>query len=281
MKIILESDSRFKYLDQIYSKYDYYNILEEYPDDYPYIIIPQLLTINPIEDSEYNASFSDKDGYVYSRSYAARHVTKYTGLTIQELFDLCVLHINDTNDRPKCHNCGKYIKWSGRITAGYGSGGHRWDESEYHFCSRECASRFQYDNLDKYPNCKKFIEEGGTFGLMIANPEDYNWNRTLIKSRRTNFIQNGGLDDECYFYVTWTSDGYFKFGASEDINQRKSYSGFIDQYISCHLIHTSTRLKIGNLEALIKLKLNINNEYIEESEVPTFWKYFRELRSKF
>ena len=116
---------------------------------------------------------------------------------------------------------------------------------------------------------------------MSSNPDEYMWIKSLIKSRRTQFITNGGKDDECYFYVTWTEDGYFKFGASEDIKQRASYSGFIDRYLSIHLIHTSTRLRIANLEALIKLKLNICTEYIEESEVFRFWEIFRDLRKYF
>lgn len=261
-------------LNELYSNYNYDNMIIR--DKYGNVLyrIPRMLAIRFEELSYVNATFKDKDGYVYSKSHANSHVKYFTDLSIQELFDLCILHINDTNDRPKCAECGIPIGFS-RFTAGYGSGGHPWNESPVHFCSRSCAANFQFNNPDIYPLTAEFISSGGTFG----NMSEELFTNTLIESRRSAFINQGNPDDQCYLYVAWTVNGILKFGISADsLDYRLETSGLHVQYTSIHqLKKLNSRVIIADLEAQIKYHFRIYNEYLDNTKFDEFWKFIKNI----
>jgi len=273
MKIITRlTDSQ---LDELFNKYSYDNIYL-FEDGYQYWRIPELLSLGDYWYSDHNYCSTKLEGRVYVRSFASKHLREFTGLTIQEYFDLLVLHINDTEDRPKCSLCNAPLYFSGRVMAGYGSGGHYWNENVVHFCSRDHAAQFQYNNPQYYPITNEFRNSGGTFSKII-NTDYQTWIEASIRSRRTAFILKGSPDDPCSMYITKVTSGYYKFGITYDLEYRSYLSGMVDKFIDPKIIYKSTRVRVANLEAYIKLYLNTNTEYLELTQLSEFYNVFDKL----
>lgn len=163
------------------------------------------------------------------------------------------------------------------MMSGYG-GCHAWNETTKHFCSRECAAEYQYLDEEYSPATAELMSEGGTYGLMYKYSDAYGWTDMAIRSRRTNFIREGKPNDPCVFYVTWTEDNKFKFGASGNIWYRDSFSKFIDGYKCIHILKRDLRIPIADLEANIKTELKVHSEYLSIDRVPEFWKVYRKFK---
>ena len=76
------------------------------------------------------------------------------GWTPQEYFDILILHINDTDDRPKCSNpeCSIPLNWGGRIYYGCSQNGYSWFDRIQHYCSPSCRSKVVSTNVNLYTN---------------------------------------------------------------------------------------------------------------------------------
>jgi len=267
-------------LEYLYSNYNYDNIIIR--DELGRVLykIPSIIALDDIECSNVNWCSTKIDGVSYASSYFRSHLMMFTGLTPQQYFDILVLHINDTEDRPRCARCGAYLPWSNRITSGYASGGHKWTENDagVHFCSRECAVRFQYDNPDIYTQTAEFQGNGGTFGFLKYDKEL--WTLMQIRSRRTFFLNLGNIEDDCLFYLALTETGRYKFGITSNLNWRNWTSFMVDGYCYSHKLISGTRLQMANLEANIKYKLGQYNEYLEYSDLNKFNNIYKEFSLK-
>lgn len=276
-------------LSKLYSKYNYDNLFKYFDGfDRPWYFIPPELVLHTycgaaIEIYDLSVEGFDPNWDNWIGCNALPKILRVCcELTPQEYFDLLVLHINDTDDRPKCDYCGSQLKWSGRVTAGYGSGGHYWNESTHHFCEQGHTILYRNSHLDEYPEYKEFIESGGAWGLQHNNPDKYDPcgsrdYKTHIETFRSHFENCGLPDDECYFYIASTNKG-FKFGITENIEWRISLygaGGTLVNKIKVTLI--GKRKYIADVEAEIKYKLGSNHEYLDWKDVPKFIQAYGEV----
>lgn len=289
MNIIDKSDDRYKLLDTLFDKYSYDNIIKRFEGyDHPWYFIPPELVKFPyskgsieIFDITTTDLDYDWDNYV-SYNSITRILLKCCELTPLEYFDLLVLHINDTNDRPKCKYCNNYLTWSGRILCGYGSGGHLWTESENNFCSPGHTILYRNSHLDEYPEYSEFINSGGSFGLQYSNPDLYDpvgtsVYSTHIETMRSKFKNSGNKTDICQFYITRSGDK-LKFGITSDIDIRLGFGASFDSYSNdVRIIYESHRYFIADLEAEIKYKFKSSIEYLEWSQALRLCQYFGEV----
>lgn len=292
MNIIQETDNRINLLCEIYEKYSYNNIIKRFEGyDHPWYFVPPELVINTYNkgsieifdittvDLDY-----DWDNWVSCNSIS-RILSKCCNLTPQEYFDICVLHINEIENRPKCKYCGSDLRWSGRLTAGYGSGGHLWSESNNHFCCSEHIVLYRNSHLDEYPDYREFIQSGGSFGLQYRNPDQYDpvgtsVYSTHIETLRSKFKNAGDKYDECYFYITRAGDK-LKFDITQDADIRFGFGASFDNYSSdIRIIYVENRYFIADLEAEIKLRLGNSTEYLEWKDALKLCKYFGEVLSE-
>ena len=164
------------------------------------------------------------------------------GWTPQEYFDILILHINDTDDRPKCDNpeCNIPLNWGGRIYYGYSQNGYSWFDRIQHYCSPSCRSKVVSTNVNLYTN----------FGF-----KDFS---KLNIAQRNNFIKLGNEYDICQMYLCEVGD-LFKFGISYDLENRFGWYS-PDTYI----IYESTRVNVAYLEYYIKELYGTSKEYITD-----------------
>jgi hypothetical protein len=271
MKIIQESDDRYKLLDKIYS-YNFTSISIRYPDGYlDYFIPPELVLKDAnLGDSIVHRieSYNVGDNLVYPNKLSIL-LTKTCSLTVQELFDLTVLHINDTEDRPKCAECGIPIKFSGEFQRGYSR--HHWldNPSRNLFCNYEHSTYYMHHHLDEYPHMIYTVDALSSVG---------NDPLKQIKAAYKRSLQYEDLTDESSFYVAFTSDG-FKFGISIDSGSRMNHldcRSFKALYLENY--------KVCLLEYLIKIKLfelhQLTSEYVPDNLIKSFKSNFKKFYQK-
>lgn len=90
------------------------------------------------------------------------------------------------------------------------------------------------------------------------------------------YIGSGDETDEIKFYITYTENGYLKYGICFDIDircKRESKSNG-DKYINPHIIGIFNRINAAYLEATIKLHFN-GREYLEINELSELLSQFR------
>ena len=232
-------------LSRIYNEFNYFNIVNYWNSSKPYYTIPKELVTKEINISESNYCSPDYDGLVYSGTNW--YLNEFTGLTPQEFFDICILHINDTELRPKCPWCGNNLKFS-CIPSGYGSSGRKWIDSKNHFCDTSCSSNYVHNNQSEYDL------DGYGFGNKRVN----------ILTHRTLFLSYGDFNDDCEFYIT-IFNGKFKYGVSINSSNRIhcNQSFYKVPESKFKIIFKGTRLEVANLEALVKLNLDEASEYLD------------------
>lgn len=256
MKIINLNDSRYNLLSKIFS-YEY-NDLVSYFDGYkrPFYFIPPELVINNIETySLYVNSnitdYHDKDQNWISNWRFKDLLSQSCNLTLQEYYDLCILHINETDDRPKCGNeyCNNKLSFGPTLTINYGYPPTLLKYGNPPCCCKSCAGIFQANHPE--------LCEG--FGIYKMNT----W-ELKVKSQMNHFIYSGNPNDQTSFYLARTKTGKLKLGITTMYSSwaRQEYSKCKDEYISIHELNSNlTRLDAAYLEASIKLKFK-GEEYL-------------------
>lgn len=233
MKIINDNDDRYDKLDYLFNTYNWSNIRRTEKLRAVYYLVPKEL--NRVSDTW------------ISNKYLGRYLLNVCDLTIQEFFDLLILHINDTDDRPKCsyEGCNNYLKFTS-MSQGYRSGG-TWHQDPKGYCCNE-HQRLAHEDANK---------------SSLNSPDSY------IKRCRTFFINKGNSDDNCTLYVTSLISGDIKYGiTSHDLKSRKHNANRAGiGYDKIFPITTGTREYVANLEADIKSKFN-SREYLDRSELP-------------
>lgn len=133
-------------LNIIYHKYDISNIVRFIDKGSIYILIPEELIYREYVGGGWNIIYGRIDAMLSTKDRNFNDRLKYiTNLTPQEFYDITILHINDTKDRPVCEYCGKYLEWSGKFSFGYGNSQISWDPYSNKFCSNKCAAKFNYE----------------------------------------------------------------------------------------------------------------------------------------
>lgn len=199
-------------------------------------------------------------GYWYHYRTLSNELSQY-GWTIQEYFDILILHINDTTMRPRCPYCGEYLPWSGRLTFGYG--GDYWFESRNHFCNGSHKALYMSTHRDEYKKFGDLLNSGGVLSLIRNNPDKYvplnndNLERK-VNSIWSKFLSLGNPDDECVFYIGVTNSGIFKYGVTANLDDREC----VYEFKRLKPVFYSTRVKVAALEAQIKFELENASERI-------------------
>lgn len=230
--IIKPDDPRFDRLEEIFSKYNFDNIVLTEGNNIYYHIPKELV----LEDKSINSSChcNKEDGGIVWYRFNKEVIKELIGITDQELFDLVILHINDKNLRPKCI-CGNFIPFSS-IYKGYGQLGMTLSNTTRSYCSRECAYEYSVKHLMNY----------------------------------TRFLSQGCIYDTCQLYILLNSNNtLIKFGVTQDIHSR-IYKGLFNSGIdsinkeSIKILYEGTRFQVANLE--LKLKFIYLSEYVDYSE---------------
>lgn len=239
-KIIKENDPRYPLLEEVFRKWNWDNFRRKVTSRYRYII-PKELVIGGCTEDEFMFPLKTNS-------------EKYCNLTLQEYFDLIVLHINNTDDRPKCPNCNKEILFSGELARGYAR--HEWNSSTNNFCSAKCRQTYIHSNLDEYPH---EVERRLRWVDKICN--DY---ERQAKASMSRFLIRGSLDDLVIFYTgLYRNELWIKYGITEDFKNRNHHK----ELKTYRLIHLP-RYKACLLEYLIKMEVkdnNIEGEYLDIS----------------
>jgi len=197
-------------------------------------------------------------GYWYHYRTIKYELAQYNW-TCQEYFDILILHINDTNDRPKCPYCNEFLKWSGRLTYGYGA--EYWFESLNHFCSLSHKSLYMRLHPEEYINYAKLMNSGGNLNAVRNNPNKSLNNDNLerkINSIWGKWLSMGNKSDECIFYIAKLNNGNFKYGITSDESDRSA----AHNYVKLKVILRDSRDYVGALEAQIKYELNNASEQL-------------------
>lgn len=275
--IIPNWDSRFGKLGHMWKKFSYDDLWKYSSNGSLYYLIPKELILVEYTTAKISI-LKSKDNWV--SCYSINRILNITcNLTNQEYFDLLILKINDKSNRPKCKNCKSLLQWSNRITHGYS--GLDFTISINTFCSTECSCLYRESHPDEYVNFHKaknllFSNGGPLKYTMINDPDTYI--AMQIEANRSRFNNSGNVMDICYLYVTWTYSGKLKFGISDDVDNRQSWSGFNDYYINPHILKMGLRYDISNLETLIKYHFNQFNEYLyKPSDLIEFWKFIKTI----
>lgn len=257
--IIPTWDSRYGKLGNIFS-HDWVegDLFIHPPNKSIQYFIPPELVINSYVT--YQVSIKTQIEYTYDNYISNRApwlITRTTGLSPQELFDLTVLKINNIQDRPRCSHCHKLLDWSGRYTHGYYGDGE-WVTRRFNYCSDRCRTRHMNLHQDYYTDWAK--SRVNNIQYLI----DY---RTNIKSCMHQFINLGSPDDKCSFYIAhWNNR--VKLGVSHDV-QFRSYN-WGNSYDDYEVIFECDRVNIAYFEAVIKLNLKSAKEDFDitmESEI--------------
>lgn len=121
-------------------------------------------------------------------------------------------------------------------------------------------------------NCKNLFYCKGKLAQLYHPdiPDKLNSVHSQAKGRCTQFKLKGNSNDICAFYICWTYDySYYKFGITYSyIEDRKRL--FYGENKNYHIILTTYRDKIAELEYLVKIKLNQINEYINSNDIKFF-----------
>lgn len=241
MKIIKETDSRYELLSQLWDKWNWNNIIIDKGHRIKYYIIPHELTLIP--------------DYSYTCKFMNRELQKYN-LTTQDYYDLVVLHINDTDDRPRCNydGCNNYLNFTS-ISQGY--------------CS--CGS-YQVDRLAFCCN------EHQRLYHEVNNKLSLNSWMSASKRHKEYFKNHGNEFDPGYLYYTYLDNGKFKYGITcgslESRRHNANRAGL--GYGEMHILLESTRYILADTEYNIKLNFD-GREYLEIDEVPKFIKVINSL----
>lgn len=239
-KLIIDtSDERYKYLELLWSTYDYNNLIVDLSHRSWRCLVPRELILTKVGGS----------------SIGCRNLNKFLlnncKLTLQEYFDLLVLHINNTDDRPRCSysGCTDHLRFIS-FSQGYGSLGP-WNPDARHYCSNT------HQRLD---------HEG-------RNKESLNSILPTIKRQRSTFISKskGSIG---YLYITRLTSGGIKYGITEDILKRVQSMRFGNLYINPHMIFRGSIEEVANLEASLKLELS-GKEYLLDDELHNLMKLIR------
>jgi hypothetical protein len=247
-KIIKETDSRYKYLDDIFKKYSGDNVVYRLKNrTKPYYFIPPELVLTEIIRNSYGIYKLESEPVppednLASSLYFSDILWNSCKLDPQDYYDLIYLHINDTELRPRCDSCGKYVPFNYQFTKAYG----RSEEHDHYFCSKECQNNYR--------------GPGGFIDWVSKS-----------KANRTKFLNLGELDDICCLYISITEDDRFKFGASEDLDIRSVRM----HYKNSKKLFIGTRLQVADLELLIKYHLKSYHEFLDWTP------YMSEFRSAY
>lgn len=219
--------------------------------------IPKELVLNEYLSAKIEVTKSET-GWDWNNIVSSRVITRLLdqccNLSKQEYFDLIDLKINNRLNRPRCANCKSILNFN-QLSNGYSHHMYTTDYSET-CCSLSCSLIYQ-NELNTGMNS---IESN-------------------IRKARTQFINKGSLDDECYFYLAITNDNKLKYGITADIISRPDIEYLNNNsYKTIHLIYSDSRLNIANFETKIKLKFN-GKEYIEFDNLSTLIKLIRSTLS--
>lgn len=251
--IINELDPRYKYLDKLLS-YDRSSII--YRGDgrnSVYYFIPPELVLEEYDTDKIQLRKSLTEwswcNWIHGRSIP-RILQDYCNITTEEFYNLIILHNNDLDNKPRCKYCNSDL-WFKCLAYGYST--HNYKEgSSTIFCSISCHVNWMNEN---------------NLGM---NSIDSN-----IRKARTQFLSKGTLEDECYLYITWLSNGKFKYGITSNLEDRivlENLNG--NSYNSIHILRIDSRVNIVDIE--LKLKYRFNGlEYLESKLLNNF---FIELR---
>lgn len=254
--IIKDDDPRYGKLGHLWKKYSYREIwYSEGGRNSYYYIPPELVMENyTFRDGRTISSnpINPWDNWIHCMK-AAQFIWNYCWITSQEYFDLLVLHINDRSNRPRCAYCKSPLKFN-NIKVGYGGGGGNaeWITRTNPCCDKHCASKYRfqlgiYDDLLEYIHTDPIVR---------------------TKNERNSFIGKGYPDEDALFYLTWTSEGYLKLGATSRLGMRilHSYDDPRGYYLNPHIIFKSNRVEIANLEARLKLEFK-GREYLDPNDL--------------
>lgn len=111
--------------------------------------------------------------------------------------------------------------------------------------------------------------------LELSNRWKDHWYKTYIMYCR--YLSFGDLSDTCYLYAANT-DSYFKFGVTKDPSLRLFTSNLreLESYSELHILLSSSRLEVANLEASIKLQFE-GREYLKPEESHKFFSILKQL----
>lgn len=264
--IIDISDSRYGKLGHLWKKYNYSNIwYSEGGRNSYYYIPPELLIENYVfRDGRKITKFptNDWDNWIHCMKIND-FLQRLCLITSQEYFDLLVLHTNSRLDRPRCAYCKSPLYFN-NIKVGYGGGGgnSEWITRTSPCCDKSCASHYR-KSLGIYDEIWYRVNND----FMIRT-----------KNERLTFINKDEIVKDTYFYITWTSEGLLKFGASSNLYNRicHSYEDSRGYYLNPHIILVSDRIEIANLEATLKLEFQ-GREYLNPKEIKLLFKLLKRL----
>ena len=163
----------------------------------------------------------------------------------QEYYNLIIF--GDINYIPKCPYCGTPLRFQS-LQRGYRKECDSDECKRLGFSDRAKTmwSGFDMDTRDHI--ITKLHESGLTL-------------ESQLNAAYNKFMNAGNEDDECYFYLAIyqeDKDYYIKLGVSQNVEVRKNYM----KYNTIHIIVTSNRYIIANIEYYVKLELKVFNEYL-------------------
>lgn len=247
------------------------NELKVYRKDYKY---DRFNYLDPFKEDEFKVSGNRWKSYVES-TY---------GLTPREVY-------NVVNDFPKdyigkCKYCGSETRWiqfrgyssvcmtkecrkrhnSERCTSTLNK---LWSTEEYRnqihesrvICGKKLAERAKLR-----PDYHEYMRELGSRSLTKSN-KNFKFRSKMMKNA---FISKGSEGQVAYFYVGFTWNR-LKFG----ITYNKSTRPYVSGIQSPHILATSNRIYIAELEMEVKNRLETLTEYISPIRLPEFFVVFR------
>jgi len=251
MKIIKEIDFRFQNLDKLWERWNWDNFRYRLGREFRYVIPSELRLDN------------GEDFFIGKSSY---YIKEYLNLTLQEYFDLMVLHINDTEERPKCKYCNEFIEFSGELARGYSR--HKWEDSNNLFCCMSHRQYYIHQHLDEYPSEVR-RREIWTQAVPLNDLRQ-------AKSAMNRELNHGEYTDLIYFYRGTFDKDWLKYGITECYPGRNNHLHLTNDDVLQY-----TRSKACLLEYLIKLKfieLGIeDHEFIRIEHKDIFYKITDEL----
>lgn len=168
MKYLNLSEEEFQ---RIFSKYNADNFKEQRSEKYGiYYYIPPELSFYDYKKT--TRILAGQGGWVNWSKFKVT-IKLVSGFTDQEYYDMMVLHINDSDLRPKC-SCGKPRAYYGTMK-GY-----------YNCCSKSCASRERYES--GVSPLVSVNNEGGTWTYIKNHADQYQ----EVLERQKEFLESGG-----------------------------------------------------------------------------------------
>lgn len=254
-KIITEFDVRHYRLNDLWSRVNESNYRVK-DGQKSLMLLPMELCIVPIDRWTGRGNHikydSSTDLLVSSNSYR-RLLLESTGLSVQEYYDLVVLHINNTEDRPRCKWCNKELRFHNQLNHNYGL-----------FCNSSHSELFMQMNPDYSP--------------ATANHKinDYCTEDSRIFSKYKSALSHGPSNEIIQFYIT-ESNGRYKYGITRDLKVRESYSRLDGlNYRNSKVLLTGTRDLVCKLE--YELTKIFRSEFISPLDLNKFIDEFNRLR---